>query len=227
MPPTPPTRPSYHQWRLVAAALCGAAAFAISQILHAHLGLSGLIGWNAACVAYLVLTSCLLLRDDEATVKARAAVEDEYSAVITAFILAAVAASLAATLLALHESKAVAAHAPNAYSWPIALSVSTLVLSWLMIQTVFTLRYAHRYFGDADQDGTINGGVKFPGDPPKDYRDFIYMAVCIGCTSQVSDFNITNTSFRTLVTAHAIVAFSFNVTVLALGINMVASLLAQ
>ena len=227
MSPSPPIRTSYHRWRMLAAAICGAGSFALCHALHAPSGLSSLVGWNTACVVYLVLTSWLLLRDDEATVRARAAVEDEHSAVITTLILTAVGASLAATLLALHESKAVAAHVPNAYSWPIALSVSTLVLSWLVIQTVFTLRYAHRYFGDFDQDGTINGGVKFPGDQPKGYRDFIYMAVCIGCTSQVSDFNITNTKFRSLVTAHAMVAFSFNVTVLALGINMVASLLAQ
>jgi uncharacterized membrane protein len=199
----------------------------ISHGTHASLGLAGLVGWNAACVVFLVLTSWLMLRDDEATVRARAAIEDEHSAVITALILTAVVASLAATVLALHESKAVAAHAANAYSWPITLSVSTLALSWMVIQTVFTLRYAHRYFGDSDRDGAINGGVEFPGDAPKDYRDFIYMAVCVGCTSQVSDFNITNSRFRSLVTAHAIVAFSFNVTVLALGINMVASLLGQ
>ena len=227
MSPAQPSRPSYHQWRIAAAALVGAVSFAVGYVSHAPFGLSSLIGWNAACVSYLLLTSWLMLRDDEATVRARAAVEDEHSAVITALILTAVGASLAATLLALHESKAVAAHASKAYPWPVALSVSTLVLSWLVIQTVFTLRYAHRYFGDFDQDGKINGGVEFPGDQPKDYRDFIYMAVCLGCTSQVSDFNITNARFRSLVTAHAIVAFSFNVTVLALGINMVASLLAQ
>jgi uncharacterized membrane protein len=227
MSPKQPSRPTYHQWRIVAAALFGAAAFATSYVLHARLGLAGLVGWDAACITYLLLTSWLMLRDDEATVRARAAVEDEHSPVITALILSAVGASLAATLQALHESKVVAAHASGAFPWPVAMSVSTLLLSWLVIQTVFTLRYAHRYFGDFDQDGTINGGVEFTGDQPKDYRDFIYMAVCIGCTSQVSDFNITNAKFRSLVTAHAIVAFSFNVTVLALGINMVASLLAQ
>jgi uncharacterized membrane protein len=227
MPTAPPIRASQHRWRIACAGICGAVAFGVSHTLRTPLGLAGLIGWNATCVVFLFLTIWLMLRDDEATVRARAAIEDEHSGTITIIILAAVAASLAATLLALHDSKAVAAHARNAYPWPIALSVSTLMLSWMVIQTVFTLRYAHRYFGDSDQDGTINGGVKFPGDAPKDYRDFIYMAVCIGCTSQVSDFNITNTRFRSLVTAHAIVAFSFNVTVLALGINMVASLLGQ
>jgi len=227
MAPAQPIRPTHHRWRILFAALCGVASFAASRVLHAPFGLASLVGWNAASVVFLVMTSWLMLRDDEATVRARAAIEDEHSAVITTLILAAVAASLAATLLALHEAKAVAAHAPNAYPWPIALSVSTLLLSWLVIQTVFTLRYAHRYFGDFDQDGNINGGVEFPGDQPKDYRDFIYMAVCVGCTSQVSDFNITNSRFRSLVTAHAILAFSFNVTVLALGINMVASLLGQ
>lgn len=227
MSPARPIRPTHHRWRILFAALCGVASFATSRVLHAPFGLAGLVGWNAASVVYLVLTSWLMLRDDEASVRARAAIEDEHSATITTLILAAVAASLAATLLALHDSKAEAAHAPHAYPWPIALSVSTLLLSWLVIQTVFTLRYAHRYFGDFDRDGNINGGVEFPGDQPKDYRDFIYMAVCVGCTSQVSDFNITNGRFRSLVTAHATLAFSFNVTVLSLGINMVASLLGQ
>jgi len=227
MSPAQPVRPAHHRWRILFAALCGAVSFAVSHALRAPFGLASLDGWNAACVVFLLSTSWLMLRDDEATVRARAAIEDEQSAVISVFILAAVAASLAATLLALHDAKAVAAHAPDAYPWPIALSVSTLFLSWLVIQTVFTLRYAHRYFGDFDGDGKTDGGVEFPGDQPKDYRDFIYMAVCIGCTSQVSDFNITNARFRSLVTAHAIIALSFNVTVLALGINMVASLLGQ
>ena len=124
------------------------------------------------------------------------------------------------------DEAAVRSHAA-ASPWPVILSVSTIAFSWLIIQSVFTLRYAHAYFGDNNRDGSIDGGVKFPGEAPKDYRDFIYMAVCVGCTSQVSDFNILNRRFRSLVTAHAIISFTFNVSVLALGINIVASILSQ
>lgn len=220
-----PPRRSHH-WRLGAGAACGALGFAASRALNAPLGLSCLIGWNAACLVFLGLV-VTLLQEDEDTVRARATVEDEGAEIMTVLVIGAVAASLAATILALSESKAVASHAPDAHPWPLALSVSTLLLSWLVIQAVFTLRYAHRYFGDDDRDGTINGGVQFPGDPPRRYSDFIYLAVCVGCTSQVSDFNIVSNSFRNLVTTHALISFAFNVSVLALGVNMVASLLGQ
>ena len=227
MSPKQPSRPTYHQWRIVAAALCGAAAFAISSVMHARLGLAGLVGWNAACITYLLTDQLAHApgrrgdRPGEGGGGRRAFACDHRPYPDRRRRKPGGDAPGSA------KSKAVAAHASHAFPWPVAMSVSTFLLSWLVIQTVFTLRYAHRYFGDFDQDGTINGGVEFTGDQPKDYRDFIYMAVCIGCTSQVSDFNITNAKFRSLVTAHAIVAFSFNVTVLALGINMVASLLAQ
>jgi uncharacterized membrane protein len=207
-------------------AACGALGFAISRILTAPVGLSSLIGWNTACLVFLALISTLLFEDEE-TVRARASVEDEGAQMMTLLVVFAVAASLAATFLALNESKAVASHAPNARPWPLALSVSTMAMSWLVIQAIFTLRYAHSYFGDEDRDGEINGGVKFPGEQPRKYSDFIYMAVCVGCTSQVSDFNIETNGFRNLVTTHAIISFTFNVSVLALGINMVASLIGQ
>ena len=91
----------------------------------------------------------------------------------------AVAASLAATVIALKEAKAASAHVPDAPPWAWVFSVSTLILGWFIVQTVFTLHYAHRYFGDADADGEMDRGVKFPGDPPTSYSDFVYMAVCI------------------------------------------------
>jgi len=214
-------------WRLFAALAVGLAAFFTARLLHAQPGLASLAAWNAGCVVFLATSALQLFGDDAASVQARAAEEDEGAPVVAALVLAAASASLAATFMALKEAKAVADHAPNAHPWPLALSVSTLVLSWLVIQTVFTFLYAHRYFGDADADGVVNGGVKFPGDPPRDYRDFVYLAVCVGCTSQVSDFNIVKSEFRSLITAHALIAFAFNVSVLALGVNMVASLLSQ
>ena len=75
--------------------------------------------------------------------------------------------------------------------------------------------------------GEPDRGVKFPGEAPKTYMDFIYMAVCVGATAQVSDFNITTARYRRLVTQHALLAFFFNTTVLALGINILATLIGQ
>jgi uncharacterized membrane protein len=101
------------------------------------------------------------------------------------------------------------------------------LLGWLVVQTLFTLHYAHRYFGDGDADGEADQGVVFPGEAPTSYHDFVYMAVCIGASAQVSDFNITTCRFRRLVTQHALLAFFFNTAVLALGINIIASIIGQ
>jgi uncharacterized membrane protein len=137
-----------------------------------------------------------------------------------------VVASLGATVLALRESKASAAHNPAAPPWAWVFSVSTLILGWAIVQTVFALRYGHRYFGDGDHDGASDEGIKFPGEAPRTYHDFIYMAVCIGASAQVSDFNITTTPMRRLVTLHSLLAFFFNTMILALGINILASVIS-
>jgi uncharacterized membrane protein len=210
-----------HHGRLALAAIAGALIGAAAVGLGMPPGLGILIGWNGACLVFLPLT-WRLLYVDQAKARVQAAEADEGATIITSLVLAAVAASLGATFFALNESKG-----GGSRLWPVALSVSTLVMSWLVIQTVFTLRYAHAYFGDYDRDGQINGGVKFPGEPPDDYRAFVYMAVCVGCTFQVSDFDILTDEFRTLVTLHAVTSFAFNVAVLALGVNMVAAVLGQ
>ena len=213
------------RWRVLVGAAAVGVVFAVARRLGLAPGLSVLIAWNGASVAYLAPTLWMFWRDDEARVRRRAAWEDEGEWLTTAIVLSAVAAALAATVIALRESKAAAAHMPDAPPWAWVFSISTLVLGWVVVQTVFTLHYAHRYFGDGDDDGQIDRGVKFPGKPPRSYTDFGYMAVCIGVSGQVSDFNLTTNRFRRLVTLHALLAFFFNTVVLALGINILASLI--
>jgi uncharacterized membrane protein len=208
-------------------AVAGFATLFAARALAMPPGLSTLIGWNGASVAYLGPTLWMFFHDDEARVRRRAALEDEGAWLTTAIVLSAVVASLGATVVALKESKAAAAHLPDAPPWAWIFSVSTLILGWVVVQTVFTLHYAHRYFGDGDADGKIDRGVKFPGQSPRNYTDFGYMAVCIGTSAQVSDFNITTSDFRRLVTFHSLLAFFFNTMVLALGINILASVIGQ
>jgi uncharacterized membrane protein len=212
------------RWRVLLAALAGAGAGAAALTLAATTpGLASLIGWNVGSVVYLVTTVTMLWRDDEATVRRRAAYEDEGPPITEAIVISAVVASLGATVIALHDVKAANVHGPVAPPWAWLLSVSTLLLGWTMVQTVFALRYAHLYF--TDQPQTPDRGVKFPGEPPSTYRDFIYMAVCIGASAQVSDFSITTRRFRQLVTFHSLLAFFFNTMILALGINILASVI--
>ncbi|HEY5107601.1 MAG TPA: DUF1345 domain-containing protein [Caulobacteraceae bacterium] len=215
------------RWRMLLALPVGIGGATLARLHGLPPGLSSLIGWNAATVVFLTTTIWMLLRDDEGQVRARAAYEDEGQTVTMVIILSAVVAGLGATVVAMHESKAASAHTAGAASWAWILSVSTLVLGWMVVQSMFTLRYAHRYFGDNNADGEVDGGIRFPGEPPRTYHDFIYAAVCVGATAQVSDFSITTASFRRLITQHALLAFFFNTMVLALGINILASVIGQ
>ena len=212
-----------HRWRALTAAALGVAAGVVAHLWGLMPGASSLVGWNVAALAFLIPTGKVLLFDKEADVRHRAKREDENRAVIMSIILGCVAFSFAAIVVALREAKAADPH--GGHDFLVFISLSTLVLSWLTVQALFTLHYAHRYFGDRDDDGEINGGVQFQGDPPKTYRDFIYVAVCIGCCFQVSDFSLTDSSFRNLVTVHALLGFAFNTLVLALGINIVGNLM--
>jgi uncharacterized membrane protein len=216
-----------HRWRLIA----GVAGGGLAAWAAAHKLLPGsalLVGWVAFAAIFVLTTAAMFLTTDEATVRRHAAMEDENRGILSTLILTAVAASVAVALLALRDSKFLSSHHfEGAQWWVLALSISTLVLSWLMAQCLFTLHYAHRYFGDADSNGEDDGGIKFPGEPPKTYRDFLYVAVCVGATCQVSDFDITTSRFRGLVTAHALFSFAFNTMILALGVNILAGLLAQ
>ena len=57
--------------------------------------------------------------------------------------------------------------------------------------------------------------------------DFVYLAFCVGATAQISDPSVATTRLRNLVTTHAAIAFFYNTTVLALGINILAGLIGH
>ena len=215
------------RWRLLVA-LAGGALAALAAAHRLLPGSALQIGWVVFAAIFLATTGWMFLHTDEAEVRRRAAMEDENRGILTTLILAAIAASVAVAMLALRDSRLLTSrHMQGDQGWVLALSISTLVLSWLLAQCLFVLHYAHRYFGDHDDNGQVDGGIKFPGEPPRTYRDFIYVAVCVGATCQVSDFNITTCRFRGLVTTHALFSFAFNTMILALGVNILAGLLAQ
>ena len=216
-----------HRLRLIVAVLCGLLAGLAARRLHIQ-GSSLLVGWVAAAAVFVGSTVFMFMTTDEATLRRNARFEDENRGILTTVLLTGVCASLGVALFALRDSKVLSAHHPVFGQWiALSLAAATLILSWLIAQCLFVLHYAHRYFGDGDEDGKVDGGIDFPGEQPRSYRDFIYVAVCVGATCQVSDFNITTGRFRALVTAHALFSFAFNTLILALGINILAGLIGQ
>jgi uncharacterized membrane protein len=97
----------------------------------------------------------------------------------------------------------------------------SVVAAWLTVHTVYMLRYARLYYtGDA-------GGIDFNGDKTyrPDYGDFAYLAFTLGMTYQVSDTDLTARPIRMAALRHALLSFLLGAIILAITINLVASLL--
>jgi uncharacterized membrane protein len=99
-----------------------------------------------------------------------------------------------------------------------AAAILTVGASWLLVQTVFTLRYAHAYYT------APMGGIDFNTDAESpDYHDFAYLAFTIGMTFQVADTDLTTNRIRRLVLRHSLLAYLFGAVILAMTINITAS----
>ncbi|KAB2319884.1 DUF1345 domain-containing protein [Betaproteobacteria bacterium SCN1] len=200
--------------RVLAAAAVGTIA---ALLLPATLWETWLMaGWLAGSLAYLGIVWIGVGRLDAAHTRLLAGSYDPGTRALYAVVVAACFASLGGVLLVTDAARALAGPARGLH---IALALATLAATWLLIQTVFTLRYARRYYTDDA------GGLAFPGEAAPTYMDFAYFAAVIGMTSQVSDVAVGAAPMRRLALAHGLVSFAFNLLVLALTLNLVASAL--
>lgn len=178
-----------------------------------RLGTRFLIGWDISIAIYIVLAFVLFLKCDSARIKRLASIQDDGRFLILVLTASAALASIVAIV---GELGIKPQGAPQ-----LILAVVTIVLSWSAIHTTFALHYAHEYYRGAEI-----GGLAFPGDAgDPDYWDFIYFSFVIGMTAQVSDVGITDKIIRRTATAHGVVSFVFNTALLALMVNIAASLL--
>jgi len=178
-------------------------------------------GWDAFCLLYLGLALTAIARQGPDEIRARAVQQDEGQAVILFIVLAACAAALAAVgvelSLAQHDHGVVKAVR-------VAAAFATVTGSWLVMQLIFALHYAHEFYAPHAETGEDTGGLAFPGGEPPDYWDFLHFSMVIGVASQTADIAFTGKGLRRLGTAHSLIAFAFNTLILALTINMVAGL---
>jgi uncharacterized membrane protein len=111
----------------------------------------------------------------------------------------------------------------------VLIGIATILLSWFFLNTVFALHYAHDYYREIDspQGRKPREGLLFPGRRRPDYWDFLYFSFVVGMTFQVSDVVIEDHVIRRVVLLHGLLAFIFNVFVLALSISLVGDLIRQ
>ena len=97
-----------------------------------------------------------------------------------------------------------------------------VVLSWTVVNTVYTPHYADLHYrsrgvGIAFEDAA--------GQQRPTYRDFAYVAFTIGMTYQVSDTTVADPQIRHTVLVHAFVSYLFGVVIVGGSVNLIAGLI--
>jgi uncharacterized membrane protein len=208
----------------LAAALGVAAIAALAQPASLPLAVRTLVAWDVGVITYLGLAWALIARADARQTRAHALAhaEDQSAFIIFLLIVGAACAGIVAIGFLAGPLK-------DLPFWPragrLALSIVALMSSWLLIQTVFALRYASRYYAASRRDAGVPGGLVFPGDREPDYLDFAYYSFVVGMTSQVSDISVASRGMRRLTLIHGVLSFMFNMAILALSINIIAGVI--
>jgi uncharacterized membrane protein len=199
-------------------------AFALGLVAGAAVGLSAatwqvavLSGWIVAAGVTLAWVWVSIHGLDGEHTAAIATAEDDSRLAADLLLVSASGASLIGVAFAL-----VSASGEEGMTKALTTVAATasIVVSWALVQTVYTLRYAHLYYG------TVRG-IHFEGEDQPDYRDFAYLAFTIGMTYQVSDTTLTARPIRRVALRHALLSWVFGTAVVAMTINVVASLFSR
>lgn len=178
-----------------------------------------LTGWNGSMLVLVPLTYVFLRRLDARQLRARYQEEDPTAPVILLVVVTGALLSLLAIVALLATAKQVA---PAERAAHLLLSTATIVNSWLLVHTMYTIHYADMYYSVAEGDPPP---LNFPDTPAPLFWDFVYFSFTIGVACQTADVSTRQTEIRKTVTVHSVIAFVFNLAVLGFALNVSAGLL--
>lgn len=196
---------------LLAAAGAGVVIAVAARLTGVALSNAALLGWCAAVLCHAVPTLSLMRRATPESIRRRAEALDEGEAAVLGASLTASIAALGAVVWTLAAARGAPGHGQT------ELAVAAIALSWGFVHLLFAVRYAHEYW----QAGS---GLEFGGTEAPRFDDFLYFAFTIGMTFQTSDTVVVSSALRQLVLLHGLVAFLFNVVILAAAVNLAAGL---
>jgi len=191
--------------------------------MHGHVAWTTefVAAWDTFALTTLVLAWVAMTTKDPYEVRRKARLQDGSQTFLFMVVVSAAAACFLAVLLMLGPARSMS---PERLVVPFSLAIAAVVLSWLLVHTLFTLRYAHLFYIEARKKhrDDIEGGLVFPGKGNPDYLDFAYFSFVIGMTCQVSDVQISSKGLRRLALVHGLISFAFNTAILAMMVNIVA-----
>lgn len=173
-----------------------------------------LLGFDLGAVVFLCILARMFNQSSPTNMRSQAQAQDtgRWGVLWSGVVLSTVI--LVALSNELHAAKTGGALA-------VVVGALSVVLSWMFLNTMFAIHYAHSFYGDF---GDKHSGLEFPDTKEPDYWDFAYFAIVIGMTFQVSDVQITSRYMRRVALLHSVISFFFNVFIIAITVNIVAGL---
>jgi len=197
------------RWRLAIAMVAGVLA-SIPVGLFWYPYFIPLFGWSVTAIVYAALTWASIWPMNAAQTAAYATRETPGAKTVHVLLMIAALASLGGIALLLFQSEGLRLSA-------FALSLLTVIVSWVIIHTIYTLRYARRYYNEG-------GGIRFNDEDPPQYSDFAYVSATVGMTYEVSDTALTNKDFRKMFLGHTLLSYLFGIVLLSALVSILAGL---
>lgn len=193
--------------------VAGVLFLALSQVLSPTMAL--LLAFNGGVLLFLIAIAISMLDAKPERMRKLAHQQEEGKWAVLFISLAVSGVILLALYLELHAAK-------GHLLYGVLLAGSSILLSWLFLAVMFALHYAHEFYL---AETPAQAGLLFPGTDVPDYWDFMYFSVVLNMTFQVSDVQIIDRSIRRIALLHSMVAFFFNVIIIAISVNVVAGVL--
>ena len=203
----------------IAAAAALVVGLLLPTAMASHAVTRFLVAWNVGTCLYVLLAAIMMTRSSSQNMRRRAQIQDDGQFVILILVVISSVASLVAIAGELAVVKDMHGLIKIEH---VCLAGLTVVSSWAFIQVMFALHYAHDYY--AAQALGKSPGLQFPEDDHPEYGDFFYFSAVIGTSGQTADVAFVTKPMRRVGSIHCILAYLFNTTVLALLINIGASL---
>ncbi|MBA4198942.1 MAG: DUF1345 domain-containing protein [Chitinophaga sp.] len=207
--------------KLLLCILLSLVVYVTLSLLKIDLNSRVILAWDTFCLCMILLSWILFFTTTPDELCLIVDKQDDGLKVIFMIVIIAVCFSLFGSLLLLF-SKGESSFNKIFHT---IVSLSPVLLSWLLLHTTFATRYAHLYHDHNKLNtGSNVGGVDFPTKEHPDYLDFAYFSFVIGMTFQVSDVQVNSRVIRRFVLMHSLISFVFNTIIVALTINTIAGL---
>ena len=193
----------------------GIVLFIVLSLTGSEKLISVLYSWDLFCLTMVIINWIIFLTTTKDHLYLLAKNQDESLPVIFTIVVVTVCFSLLGTVFLII----------NKDINSLIVALLGVGLSWFLLHTIFTIRYAHLYYDFSDKKSVAHsGGLDFPKEKEPDYLDFAYFSFIIGMTFQVSDVQVTSRRIRRLVLVHGLISFVFNAIIVALTISILANL---